>query len=533
LTLNRFRKAGYAAIDRICNYYASLSTLPVKPSVSPGYLSKHIPKTCPQTGEPFNEILDDYSKLILPGLTHWQHPSFFGFFPTGCTFEGMIADLLTSSACNPGFNWASSPACTELEVLMMDWAADLLGLHKDFFNSSGKGGGTIQTTASDSALTAAVAARSLYSRAHPDVPHESLVVYTTTQTHSLGLKAGKILGLNVRALEVEAADGYALRGSVLKAALGDDLKNGKHPFILIATIGTTSSGTYDNLQEIKEVAKEYPSLWIHVDAAWAGVALSCPEYREKLYHAEINEIATSFCTNFHKWGLVNFDCSTLWVRDRTLLTEALDITPPFLRSKESDSGLVIDYRNWHLALGRRFRSLKLWFVFRSYGAEGFRSYIKRCVDLNISFQSKLAESSLLELVTTPSLSLSVFRISPVALSSPASTTSFPTTSSPADSSPASSAISFPNSEPTLETLNTVTKTLFSRLSSRTDILLTQTILNGIFCIRFVVGSERTGLEDVYRAVDVLVEEAQDVVGEWKVMNEKMTLGVDGKVKVKS
>ncbi|KAJ3569602.1 hypothetical protein NP233_g4950 [Leucocoprinus birnbaumii] len=510
LDIEEFRKAGYAAIDRICDYYYSLSSLPVKPSVSPGYLSHHIPKTLPESSEPFNHILDDYTKLILPGLTHWQHPSFFGFYPTACTFEGMIADLLVSSACNPGFNWASSPACTELEVLMMDWAAKLLGLHSDFHNSSSKGGGAIQTTASDSALTAVVAARSLYARTHPTVPHESLVLYTTTQTHSLGLKAAKILGLNVRAIEVKAEDGYSLRGEALRAALDEDLKNGKHPFMLIATVGTTSSGAIDNLPEIKQVAKDHPSLWIHIDAAWAGVALSCPEYRDQLYHAEINEIATSFCTNFHKWGLVNFDCSTLWVRDRTLLTEALDITPPFLRTKEGDSGLVIDYRNWHLALGRRFRSLKLWFVFRSYGAEGFRAYIKRCIAMNDSFITELKQTKLLELVTAPSLALSVFRISPSALaSSPSSTSTEPTA--------------------TLETLNTLTKSLYSRLTSRNDILLTQTVLNGVFCIRFVVGSERTVLEDVRKAVGVLVEEAEGVVAEWR----KESVGVDGEVVVQN
>lgn len=503
--IEEFRKAGYATIDRICDYYYSLSSLPVRPSVSPGYLSKHVPPDLPQTGQPFNEILDGYTKLILPGLTLWQHPSFFGFYPAACTFEGMIADLLISSACNPGFNWASSPACTELEVLMMDWAAGLLGLDRNFFNSSGKGGGVIQNTASDSALTAIVAARALYTRTRPEVSLESLIVYTTTQTHSLGLKAGKILGLKVRAIAVEAVDGYALRGSALKAALAEDLKNGNHPFILIATVGTTSSGAIDNLPEIREVVEDHPSLWIHVDAAWAGVALSCPEYREKLHLVEINEAATSFCTNFHKWGLVNFDCSGFWVRDRTLLTEALDITPPYLRTREDISGDVVNYRNWHLALGRRFRSLKLWFVFRGYGTEGFRSYIRRCIDLNMAFQAKLAETSLLELVTEPSLSISVFRISPSALSPLSSST---TVSLSDDDLPTTSPST--QNEPTLETVNRLTKSLYSRLCSRDDILLTQTDLNGIFCIRFVVGSERTSLEDVRSAVSIIIEETKEV-----------------------
>ncbi|XP_006460873.1 hypothetical protein AGABI2DRAFT_185212 [Agaricus bisporus var. bisporus H97] len=502
MDIEQFRKAGYNAIDRICDYYYNLQSMPVKSSVSPGYLAQHIPTSPPEQGEPWQQILDDYTEHIIPGLTHWQHPSFYGYFPTACSFPSMLAELLASSTPNPGFNWSCSPACTELEALMMDWAADLLGLHKEFFNSSNKGGGVIQTTASDSALVAIVAARSRYQRLHPDVPFKDLIIYTTTQTHSLGLKAGLILGIGVRAIEVDAHDKYALRGSTLRKALEEDAADGKHPFILIATLGTTSSGASDNMPEIRNIAKDYPSLWIHVDAAWAGVVFSCPEYRDKLYHTDINEMATSFCTNFHKWGLVNFDCSAFWVRDRSLLTEALDITPPFLRTKEGDSGQVVDYRNWHLALGRRFRSLKMWFVFRTYGVDGFQGYIRRCIGLNTLFQEKINEtSSLLELVTAPSLSLSVVRISPAALSP---------SSSPSNSTDLI----------TQDFMNTLNQTFYSRLSARNDIFLTQTILNGAFCIRFSIGAELTTEDDICRAVDTLIEEAKNVVEELRVKNDK-------------
>ncbi|KDQ27987.1 hypothetical protein PLEOSDRAFT_1097003, partial [Pleurotus ostreatus PC15] len=313
MDIEQFRKAGYQAIDRICDYYYTLQDKSVVSSVKPGYLRDSLPVEAPEAGEDFQKIADDYQKFIIPGLTHWQHPSFFAFFPTGCTFEGMLADLYASSTMNPGFN----------------------------------------STASDSALIAVVAARSLYQRRHPSVTQSSLVIYTTTQTHSLGLKAGLILGLSVRALEVTWEDKFSLRGETLRKALEGDEREGKKPFILLATVGTTSSGAIDNVSEIGAVMKDYPDLWVHVDAAWAGVALSCPEHRESLHLNAINEHAHSFCTNFHKWGLTNFDASTLWVRDRKYLTDALDVTPPFLRSAEGDAGTVIDYRNWHLALGRR------------------------------------------------------------------------------------------------------------------------------------------------------------------------------------
>ncbi|KAF4567801.1 hypothetical protein EYR40_006810 [Pleurotus pulmonarius] len=497
MDIEQFRKAGYQAIDRICDYYYTLQDKPVVSSVKPGYLRDSLPVEAPEAGEDFQEIADDYQKLIIPGLTHWQHPSFFAFFPTGCTFEGMLADLYASSAMNPGFNWACSPACTELEAVMMDWAAKLLGLSPEFLNTSGVGGGSMQSTASDSALIAVVAARSLYQRRHPTVPQASLVIYTTTQTHSLGLKAGLILGLSVRALEVTWEDKFSLRGETLRKALEADEKEGKNPFILLATVGTTSSGAIDNISEIGAVTKDYPDLWVHVDAAWAGVALSCPEHRESLHLNAINEYAHSFCTNFHKWGLTNFDASTLWVRDRKYLTDALDVTPPFLRSAEGDAGTVIDYRNWHLALGRRFRSLKLWFVLRSFGAEGFRDYIRRTINLNNLFASLVSASSMLSLMTAPSLALSVFRLDPK-----------PDSTSLNDSKALSP-----------ETLNDLNRSYYARISARKDILLTQTVLNGAVCIRFAVGAARTEDVHIRKAYQLLCEEGKSTLEEWRKVGQ--------------
>ncbi|KAG6837809.1 hypothetical protein H0H93_016177 [Arthromyces matolae] len=484
------QKAGYQAIDRICDYYYSLEKLPVISEVEPGYLKQHLPLTAPEHGEDFQIIADDYQKLIVPGLTHWQHPSFFAYFPTGCSFEGILADLYATATSNPGFNWTSSPACTELEALVMDWACRLLGLSSEFLNSSEVGGGAIQNTASDSALIAVVAARSLYQRNNPDVPLTSLVIYTTSQTHSLGAKAGLVLGLSVRTLEVKAEDNFSLRGETLRLALEEDDKRGLKPFILIATVGTTSSGAIDNLPEIQQIVQQHPSLWVHVDAAWAGVALACPEFRDKCHLQTINEFVNSFCTNFHKWGLVNFDASTLWVRDRKHLTDALDVTPPFLRTKQGDAGIVIDYRNWHLALGRRFRSLKLWFVLRSFGAEGFRAYIRKTISLNQMFAEFVTATDDFSLVTPPSFALSVFRLDPKPKA--------------------------PGQPPhSLESLNELNKLFFARLTARHDILLTQTVLNGVTCVRLAVGSTRTEVAHIKQACELIREEAALAIQEWE------------------
>ncbi|ESK93669.1 tyrosine decarboxylase [Moniliophthora roreri MCA 2997] len=492
LAINRFRKAGYQAIDTICDYYYSLreSKVPVVPPVQPGYLKSLLPASAPQSGEEFSSIAEDYQKFIVPGYTPWQHPSFFAYFPSGFSFEGLLGDIYSSGAANPGFNWTASPACTELEVIVMDWAAQMLGLSPEFYNSSGKGGGCIQNTASEAAIVAIVAARNSYQQAHPDVKLEELVIYTTTQTHSLGMKAGMILGLAVRAVVVKPEDNFALRGNTLRSALQEDIQAGKKPFILIATVGTTSSGAIDNLKEIKEVVKDYPDLRIHIDSAWLGIALVCPEFREMCYLGEINEIADSFCTNFHKWGLTNFDASTMWVRDRKSLNEALDYTPTFLRTAQGDAGTVIDFRNWHLGLGRRYRSVKLWFVLRGFGIEGFQAHVRKSINLNNKFVELVQTSPIFKLVTPPSFALSVFRIDPKPRR--------PDEDLVPDSS-----------------LNDINRLFFGRVTARSDILLTQTTLDGKFCVRLAVGSTTTQEHHIQHAFDLVSHEATLALEAWQ------------------
>ncbi|QRW15365.1 aromatic-L-amino-acid decarboxylase [Ceratobasidium sp. AG-Ba] len=519
----RFRRAGYAAIDAICDYHQTLGERPVVAQVEPGYLGKALPNEAPQRGEKFDIIANDFQRLIMPGITHWQHPSFFAYFPTANTFEGVLADLLSTSVSNPGFNWACSPACTELEAIVMDWSAKLFGLDPTFCIESGVGGGVILTTASDSALTAIIAARSRYTRLHPDVPLDSLVIYGTTQTHSLGAKAALVLGLQFRAIQVDIKDDFALRGHTLKSAIEEDLGKARHPFVLIATVGTTSSGAIDNIPELGQVLQEYPDVWLHIDAAWAGVALACPEFREISCLDAMNKYAHSYCTNFHKWGLVNFDCSTLWVRERTLLTDALDVTPEFLRTKQGDTGTVIDYRNWQIALGRRFRSLKLWFVLRSFGVEGFQAHIRKGIELSKLFSSLIQQNTLFELVVPPSFALTVFRlVPPSALATPASATPVEGQDGLAQekdllagASPETTTNAIPNRFDVRSKANALNRAFYARISARKNLLLTQTDLAGTFCIRFAVGAVRTEEKHIREAVDVLIEEAQATLREWK------------------
>ncbi|KAG6828345.1 hypothetical protein H0H92_008284 [Tricholoma furcatifolium] len=450
------QKAGHQAIERICAYYSTLEERPVISSVKPGYLKQHIPSTAPEQSENFQVIADDYEKFIIPVLkaflgtfTHLRSPIL------DSTYESFLLSLFFSAGLSE-FKWTSSPACTELESLVMDWAAQLLGLNPDFLNISGVGGGAIQkppshtqalqTTADDSSLIAIVAARSRYKHYNPEVPLTKLVIYTTTQTHSLGAKAGLVLGLSVRTLNVEAEDEFSLRGETLRLALEEDAKLGMKPFVLMMNC--------------------HPSLWVHVDAAWAGVALACQEHREKLCLKEINAFVDSFCTNFHKltvlshyqWGLVNLDASTLWVRDRRHLLEAMDVTPPFLRTKYGDSG--------------RFT---------------FSFILKKLTTIFLShiFVDFICNSDILCLVTPPVLTLSVFRLHLKG-----------------------------QSDLPLEALNDLNKSFFRRLTARRDISLTRTVLDGVVCIRFAVGCVRTEQRHIQQACKLIHEEAVLTLEAW-------------------
>ncbi|KAF8317413.1 hypothetical protein DL93DRAFT_2125123 [Clavulina sp. PMI_390] len=486
MDIEAFRKAGYAAVDRICDYYANLESRPVTAQVEPGFLVNAQPQTAPQIGEPIDEITKDFEALILPGITHWQHPSWFGYFPSNSTFAGILGDMYSSAVANPGFNWLASPACTELEQVVMDWSASLLGLDESFHIRSGIGGGAIQGTASDSALVAAIAARERFHAVHPEVPIDKLVLYVSSQTHSLGVKSGILLGIKCRTLPVLAEDEYQLRGSTFKAAYEEDRAAGLWPFCLMATVGTTSSGAVDRIDELGPLANGYDTLWLHVDAAWAGVSYSCPEFRGPGRLADVNTYADSFCTNFHKWGLVNFDASGFWVRDRKHLTEALEVTPSFLRTKQGDAGTVIDYRNWQVALGRRFRSIKIWFVLRSYGIEGFQAHIRKGVQLGVFFENLIRESKFFEILTPRNLALVVFRL----------------------------AVPAENGPDREKKVNDLNLELHKRvIDGPNGLFITRTELNGHVAMRMAIGGERTEERHVRHAFDVFERLAAEVLRE--------------------
>ena len=402
-----FRRHGRAAVDWIADYYEQIESLPVQSQVAPGQIRAGLPPHPPPAGEAFEDILQDVTNLILPGVTHWQSPNFFAFFPANTSGPAILGDLLSSGLGVQGMLWATSPACTELETHVMDWVVEMLGLPAKFLSSSA-GGGVIQDSASSAALCALLAARE---RATNFASNEQgndgrLVAYTSTQAHSSIEKAVKIAGIgrqNLRLIEVD--ENFGMRPDLLARQIEKDRQGGLTPFFVVATVGTTSSNGLDPLTEIGEICA-VNNIWLHVDGAMAGTAALCPEYR--WIHDGL-ETADSYCFNPHKWMFTNFDCDCFYVADRNILIQTLSILPEYLRNQATESGAVIDYRDWNIPLGRRFRALKLWFVIRHYGIEGLQYHIRRHVELAREFAAWIEKDDRFELVVLPPLNLVCFR----------------------------------------------------------------------------------------------------------------------------
>ena len=415
MTPDEFRRCGQALIERIARYMEEIESYPVLSRAEPGSIRERLPRDAPEHGEPFADVLRDVDETILPGLTHWQSPNFFAYFPANASGPSILGDLLSAGLGVQGMLWATSPACTELETHVLDWLVDLLGL-PDRFRSTSTGGGVIQDTASSSTLTALLAARE---RASAGAVNEHgvgfgagddhgtrLTVYTSRHTHSSIEKGVKIAGLgrdNLRLVDVDAC--HAMRVDALESAIAVDRAAGATPAMVSATVGTTSSGAVDPVRAIGEICRR-EEIWLHVDAAHAGSATICPEHRGLIDGVEH---ADSYTFNPHKWLLTNFDCNCFWVADRAALIDALSVLPEYLRNRATESGEVIDYRDWHVPLGRRFRALKLWFVIRHYGAEGLRSHVRRSVELARWFAAQVEESEEFELAAPVSVGLVCFR----------------------------------------------------------------------------------------------------------------------------
>ena len=473
MDIEEFRTQAHACADWMADYLANVERYPVRAQVKPGEIAARLPVEPPSEPEAMAQIFADFQADVLPGMTHWQHPSFFAYFPANSSPPSVLAEMLTATLAAQGMLWETSPAATEMETRVMDWLRQMIGLPEGFQ-------GVIQDTASSATLTALLTARDQATgwRAAEDglaalgAEGQRFTVYTSEDSHSSVEKAATLAGFGRRYVRKIATDGdFALRPEALAAAITEDRTQGLTPTAAVATLGTTGVGAIDPLAPIAGICAEQ-GVWLHVDAAWAGSALLLPEHRGIIAGVDS---ADSFVFNPHKWLFTNFDCSAYFVRDPKALTRTFAITPAYLETREGAQ--VIDYRDWGIPLGRRFRALKLWFVIRSYGVEGLKAMIARHIDLAQELARQVAQEKDFELVAPARLALFNFRYHPPGMESE-------------------------------ESLADVNRRLLERLNDSGRLYLTRNLVKGRFAIRFAVGQTTTTRAHVQRAWEQIQQTAR-------------------------
>ena len=465
-----FRKQGKEMIDWIADYYENIESFPVLSQVKPNEIASQLPAYPPEEKETFDQIMADVNSIIMPGITHWQSPNFFAYFPANTSGPSILGDLLSSGLGVQGMLWATSPACTELETKVLDWLAQMLQLPEKF-SSVSTGGAVIQDTASSAALSAVLAAREKKTgfQTNESGCSGNLVAYVSSQTHSSVEKAIKIAGIgrnNLRLIDVD--ENLAMRIESLENAIQEDISNGLIPFFVCATVGTTSTNAIDPLPEIGKICQQF-QLWLHIDAAMSGTAAICPEYRHILDGVEY---ADSFSFNPHKWMFTNFDCNCFFVADRNTLIKTLSILPEYLKNKATESGAVFDYRDWHIQLGRRFRSLKLWFVIRHYGVKGLRYHIQEHIRIAQLFAEWIRNSDDFELIAPAPLNVVCFAH---------------------------------------KNGNDFNRELLETVNSTGMMYFTHTVINGEFILRMSIAQTNTQYEHVLNAWNTIQETANKLI----------------------
>ena len=457
---DEFRRHAHALVDWMADYLRDVGTLPITPAAVPGDIRRQVPDTPPLDGEPFEALFDDFRRIIVPGMTHWNHPGWFAYFPCNNSPPSILGEMLTAAIGAQGMSWATSPAATELEQVVMDWLRQMIGLPAEYV-------GVIQDTASTATLVALLTARERATEGKAGTvglaaTGAPLTVYASLEAHSSIDKAVKLAGYGLDMLRsIETDDAFALRPETLARALERDRAAGLRPACVVASVGTTSSTAIDPLRPIAELCRRHGA-WLHVDAAYAGPAAIVPELRPLF---DGMEEADSIVLNPHKWLLTNFDCTAYFVRDPTALLDTFQATPEYLRTAYDAD--VVNFRDWGIQLGRRFRALKLWFVIRSYGVEGLRALIRRHVALAREFAGWVEADPAFELAAPVPFGLVCFRWRPPG-----------------------------RSEDEIDALNA---RLLAAVNAGRERYLTHTRLGGKYVIRLVVGQRETQREHVAAA----------------------------------
>ncbi len=461
-----FVKAGYKVIDWLEHYFNNIEKYPVLQDVAPGDIIKQLPGFPPEKPETFDEIFSDFEKTVLPGITHWQHPGFHAYFPANNSFPSVIAELLTAGLGVQGMKWITSPGATELEKVVMKWLQQMLGLPDEFK-------GVIMDTASVSTLNAILAAREKvmdYSINENGFKGKVLRVYCSEEAHSSIEKAVRIAGIGANNLvKIPVDKELRMDSFILNNQIEKDLASGLFPCCIIGALGTTGTGALDPLGEIGRVARKF-GIWFHIDAAYSGSGLILPEFRENVKGIEY---ADSFVFNPHKWLFTNFDCSAFFVRNSSDLTRTFSLVPPYLQTGHEEE---IDFSNWGIQLGRRFRALKLWFVIRSFGMEGLQKKLRHHIHLGELFERYVVEDDVFELVKPRNLNIICFRY-----------------------------VGGDN-----DNLDNLNKKLLDRINKSGKVFLSHTLIDDKFVIRFVCGQTNVEKKHIDRAWNIIKEATEDL-----------------------
>lgn len=466
-----FRAEAHRMADRMADYFEQIELFPVKSQVKPGEILGQLPASPPEQPETMAQVMADFDKIILPGITHWQNPNFFAFFPANSSYPSVLAEMLTATLGQQAMIWETSPAAAELEERVMEWLKQMCGLPAGWT-------GVIQDTASASTLAALLTAREKVTGFRVNEEGFSatnkLRVYCSTETHSSIEKAVKIAGIGSKNLvKVAVDDNFSMKSSALRDTIEADLKAGLQPLCVIATIGTTGSTAVDPIKEIGKICRKY-NIWLHVDAAYSGTALVLPEMR---HFADGLELADSYVFNPHKWMFTNFDCSAYFVRDPEMLIRTFEILPEYLKTRTR--GQVNDYRDWGVALGRRFRALKLWFVIRNFGVEGIREKVRLHLDLAQWLANEIRQSADFELLAPVDFSLVCFRYLPSGITDEAK-------------------------------INEINEQLLQTLNASGKLYMTHTKLNGKYTLRMVIAQTYVEFRHVENAWKLIRETAEKI-----------------------
>ena len=466
-----FRAAAHEMVDWMADYMHDVHRMHVVPTIDPGHVKHRLPETPPDRGESWETIFDDFKKIIVPGMTHWNHPGWFAYFPANNSPASILAEMATATFGSQCMSWATSPAATELEQVTMEWLRKMLGLPDDFT-------GVIQDTASTATLVAMLTAReratgfTFNEKGAAAEGADKLCVYASNQAHSSVEKAVKLAGLGLeRFRQIAVDENFAIIPEELEKAIEADIAAGLKPCAVVGVTGSTSSTAIDPLRTIGEICQKY-DIWFHVDAAYAGAAALLAEKRKIIDGVGY---ADSFVFNPHKWLFTNFDCSAYFVRDKEALLKTFALTPEYLKTLHDDN--VVNFRDWGIQLGRRFRALKLWFVIRSFGVDGLKAKIRDHIAFANSFRMWVEESPLFDLMAPAPLGLVCFRFKPDGVTD----------------------------EKKIDELNAK---LLQDVNSTGKIHITHSVLNGKYVMRFCVGQLWTKRADVEDAWELIEEKAE-------------------------